>query len=58
LNSFKGFSFVRSSELVYVAYKLDLIQIADPRTLEALILATKFKGSSISWEEINILKKL
>jgi len=58
LNSFKGFSFVRSSELVYVAYKLGLVPIADPRTLEALILATKFKGSSISWEEINILKKL
>ncbi len=56
--TFKGYSFIRSSELVYAAYKLGLIDIKDPRTLEALILATKFKGSSISWEEINILKKL
>ena len=58
LDSFKDFSFIRSSELVYVAYKLGLIAIADPRLLEALILATKFKGSSISWDEINALKKL
>src|SRR3989344_4392184 len=55
---FKNFNFVRSSELIYVAYKKGLVEIKDPKILEALILATKFKGSSISWDEINVLKKL
>ncbi len=49
---------IRSSELVYVAYKNNLIDLKDPKSLEALIYATKFKGSAISWDEINILKKL
>ncbi len=55
---FRKYKFLRSSELVYVAYKLGLLDIKDPRALEAALLATKFKGSSISFEEINLLKKL
>jgi len=55
---FKQYKFIRSSELVYVAYKKDLIKIKDPATLEAVLYATKFKGSSISWDEIRALKKL
>lgn len=59
LKSFKDHKFIRSSELVYVAYKKGLINIGGgKRLLEALIYATKFKGSSISFDEINELKKL
>jgi hypothetical protein len=49
---------IRSSELMYVAYKRGIFNIKDPRTLEALLYASKFKGSSISWDEIEQLKKL
>lgn len=56
--AFEGIKIIRSSELVYVAYKKDLIKIKDKKILEALLYATKYKGSSISFEEINILKRL
>jgi|SRR3989344_3107422 len=55
---FKKYKFVRSSEIVYVAYKKNLINLEGNKILEALLFATKFKGSSISFEEINKLKKL
>ncbi len=55
---FRNLSCIRSSELVYAAYKKGLISLTDQKTLEALIYATKYKGAAISWEEINILKKL
>ena len=57
-STFAKFRFIRSSELVYVAYKPGIIQIKDPKTLEAALYATKFKGCAITWEEINELKKL
>lgn len=56
--AFKGLDCMRSSELVYVAYKKGLVPSTHQKTLEALIYATKFKGAAISWDEINILKKL
>ncbi len=49
---------IRSSELMYVAYKKGIFTIKDPRTLESLLYASKFKGSSISWDEIEQFKKL
>lgn len=52
------FRFIRSSEIVYVAHKKDLTHIKGKKALEALIYATKYKGCSISHEEINILKRL
>lgn len=52
------FRFIRSSELVFAAYKKGLINLEGKNVLEALLYATKFKGSSISNEEIEILKKL
>lgn len=55
---FSKYKFIRSSELVYVAYKKGLLEIKSPKILEAALYATKFKGSSISWEEIKELKKL
>jgi len=58
LESTKQFKFIRSSELVYIAYKKRFIEIRDKHALEALLYATKFKGCAVSWEEIEQLKKL
>ena len=55
---FQNFKFIRSTELVYVACKKGIIKIRDPRALEAALYATKFHGSSVSFEEIDVLKKL
>jgi hypothetical protein len=55
---FKNFRFLRSTELVFVAHKLNLLKIKHPKTLEAALYATKFKGASVSWDELKVLKKL
>ncbi|MBI5803729.1 hypothetical protein HY450_00630 [Candidatus Pacearchaeota archaeon] len=57
-HEFANFRFLRSTELVYVAYKKGLLSLKGPKALEAVLFATKFKGSSVSFEEINELKKL
>lgn len=54
---FAPFRFIRSAELVYVAYKKGLVPLKGPKVLEALLYATKFKGCAISFDEINELKK-
>jgi len=56
--SFSQYKFIRSTEIAYVAYKKGLIKLKGNRVLEAVLYATKFKGSSVSLEEIDILKKL
>lgn len=53
-----NFKFIRSSEIVYVSYKKGLTELKDSKALEALLYATKFKGTSISWEELDVMKKL
>lgn len=55
---FYGFQFIRSSELVYVAYKKGIFKIKDKLLLDALLYAVRFKGCSISNDEINEIKKL
>lgn len=55
---FKGFKFIRSSELIYVAYKKGLVKLKGPMVLDALLYAVKFKGASISREEIEEIQKL
>lgn len=50
--------FIRSSELVYVAWKKNLVELKNGKVLDALLYATKFKGASISHEEIEEIKKL
>jgi hypothetical protein len=55
---FKEFRFIRSTELAYVAHKLGVLNVKGPKALEAVLYATKFKGSSVSYDEINVLKKL
>jgi len=58
LKKFENFRFIRSPEIIYVAYKKGLLHIEDPKALEASLYATKFKGSSVSWDEIKALKKM
>ena len=58
LKAFSKYRFIRSSELVFVAYKKGLINLQGKKVLEALLYATKFKGAAISFEEINELKRL
>jgi len=53
-----NFKFIRSPEIVYVAFKKGLTKLQGNKALEALLYATKYKGSSISDEEIRALKKL
>lgn len=55
---FKEFKFIRSTELVYAAHKKDILKVKGPLALEAALFATKFKGSSVSFDEIKVLKKL
>ena len=71
---FKGFRIIRSAELVYVAYKKKLVKVGRQRgnplttsskrgqsngkLLDALLWALKFKGCSISGEEISEIERL
>lgn len=57
-SAFAPYKFIRSAELVYVAYKKGLIPLKGKKVLEALLYATKFKGCAISFEEIEELKRL
>lgn len=58
LKPFAKFRIIRSPEIVYAAYKKGLVEMNNKKILEAMLYATKFKGASISFEEINELKKL
>lgn len=58
INKIGEFRFIRSSEIVFVAYKKGLIKNKSPRVLEALLFATKYKGTSISFEEISEMKRM
>jgi hypothetical protein len=56
---FKEFKIIRSSELVYLAFKKNLVKLKDgDKILDALLYAVKFKGCSISEQEIEEIKKL
>ena len=59
LNELKNFKFIRSAELLFIAYKKDLIPIKKSRDLlDALLYGVKFKGPAISSVEIEEMKKL
>ena len=59
LNNLKKYKFIRSAELLYIAYKKDLFEVKkDKQLLDALLYGVKFKGSSISSGEIEKIKKL
>jgi len=56
--NFKGFRFIRSSELIYVAYKKNLTKIKGKKGLDAMLWSLKFKGAAISDEEIKEIEKI
>ena len=58
LKHFKGFKIVRSTELIYIAYKKELVRIKDKKILDALLYALKYKGCAISVDEIELIKRL
>ncbi len=57
-NFLRNLKFIRSSELAYIGYKKNLIKLEGKNVLEALLYATKFKGASISRQEIEEAKRL
>lgn len=57
--TFSGFKFIRSAELIYVAYKKNLARIKDGKdVLDAMLYALKFSGCAISGKEIEEMKKI
>jgi len=59
LKELKGFRFIRSAELLYVAWKKGLVHVKKSRDLlDALLYGVKFKGCAISSGEIEEMKKL
>ncbi len=58
-NEFKTFKFIRSPELMVVAYKKNLIPLKkDKQVLDALLYSLKYKGAAISSKEIEAMKQL
>src|SRR3989344_6065592 len=53
-----GFKIIRSTELIYIAYKKGLINLRGKEVLDALLYALKFKGCAISSEEIEEIKNI
>ncbi|MEM3405983.1 MAG: hypothetical protein QW117_03375 [Candidatus Pacearchaeota archaeon] len=58
LDFLKWIKCVRSSELVFFAYKKNIVDIESNNVLDALLYAVKFKGCSISEQEISEMKKI
>ena len=59
LDELKNFKFIRSAELLFVAYKKGLILIKKSKDLlDALLYGVKFKGAAISSVEIEEMKRL
>ena len=54
---FQGFKFIRSAELIYVAYKKKIIKMKNG-VLEALLYAVKSKGCAISGKEIKEIVRM
>ena len=57
-NAFRGLRFIRSAELVYVAYKRNLVDLKNGDVLDALLFAMKFKGCAISGDEIREIERM
>ena len=55
---FKGFKIIRSIELIYIAWKKEIIGHKDKKWLESLIYALRFKGCSISNEELDEIQRI
>lgn len=57
-NLISKIKFIRSSELIYVAYKKGLVKLGNHELLDALLYAVKFKGCAISEQEIEDIKRI
>ena len=55
---FENFKIIRSTELIYVAYKKGIIRFKKGDVLDALLYALKFNGAAISGDEIREIKKI
>lgn len=58
LKYFSGYKVIRSTELMYVAYKKGLLDFGNHEALDALLYALKFNGCSISDDEISEIEKI
>lgn len=59
LNDLKKFKFIRSAELLFIAYKKKLYGMEnDKDLLDALLYGVKFKGCAISSTEIEEMKRM
>lgn len=59
LKELKNIQFIRSTELIYIAYQKNLLNLKkEKETLEAMLYSLKFSGASISEKEISDIKKL
>ncbi len=59
LEDFNKFRFIRSSELVFIAFERGLIPLKkDKETLDALLYSLKFRGAAISSREIEEMKEM
>ena len=52
---FKNFKFIRSTELIYASWKKGILKFKDKNRLQALFYALKYKGCSISQEDIQTM---
>lgn len=58
LPEFRKFRFIRSCELAYLAYKNNLVDLENGKVLDALLYAVKYKGCSVSRDEIEEMKRI
>ena len=59
LKSFQNFKFIRSAELIFIAYKKGIVKLRNhDNVLDALLYAMKLNGCSISDDEISEMKRL
>lgn len=58
LKPLKDFKIIRSTELLYIAYKKKIIRIKGEDVLGAVLYGLKFNGASISDEEIAEMKRM
>ena len=58
MDYFRKFKFIRSTEIMYVAYKKGIIRLKNHDVLDALLYALKINGCSISDEEIKEIERI
>lgn len=59
LKEFKKLKFIRSPELLYIAYQKNLLNLKkEKNTLDAILYSVKYSGAAISPKEIEEIKKI